>query len=211
VTAGFLLHENETVVVVAFRPCRRRFGFGMAMGKAKAAEGARCRRHRQQGAGVCATCLRERLSHLSVSAPLPSVVVVRGCGEDAEGHGGRRHQEAALSSCSESEASTAYSSEGSSAAASECASPDHETRRRRAPRVSLLMRHERVVGDADAVAAFLLARREQRTAAAAATSFWAKLLRATRGGGKKDHRGCSLAARGNTLQERAAAPKWVLF
>jgi hypothetical protein len=215
VTAGFLLHENETVVVVAFRPCRRRFGFGMAMGKAKsgkAAEGARCRRHRHQGAGVCATCVRERLSHLSVSAPLPSVVVVRGCGEDAEGHGGRRHQEAALSSCSESEASTAYSSEGSSAAASECASPGHETRRRRAPRVSLLMRHERVVGDADAVAAFLLARREQRrTAAAADTSFWAKLLRATRGGGKKDHRGCSLAARGNTLHDRAAAPKWVLF
>jgi hypothetical protein len=73
-------------------------------------------RHRQQGAGVCATCLRERLSHLSVSTPVPSVVV-RGCGEDVEGHGGRRHQEAALSSCSESEASTAYSSEGCSVAA----------------------------------------------------------------------------------------------
>jgi hypothetical protein len=131
-------------------------------------------RHRQQGAGVCATCLWERLSQLSVSAPVPPVVV-RDCGEDvegeccedAEGHGGRRHQEAALSSCSESEASMAYSSEGSS------------------------------------VAAFLLARREQRRATAeAATSFWAKLLRATRGGGKKDDRGCSLATHGNTRAGR---------
>jgi hypothetical protein len=31
-----------------------------------------------------------------------------------------------------------------------------------------------------------------------AASFWAKLLRATRGAGKKHDRGCSLAARGNT-------------
>ena len=112
-----------------------------------------------------------------------------------------------------SEASTAYSSEGSSAASSECASPGDDEpafhdEMRRAARVSLLMRHERVVGDADAVAAFLRARREQRRTTA--TGFWAKLLHATRGGGKKDQ-GCSMAARGKTLEERAAAAKWVLF
>ncbi|XP_066328563.1 uncharacterized protein [Miscanthus floridulus] len=176
----------------------------MVMGNNKAksgkAEGARCRRHRQQGAGVCASCLRDRLSHLSLSSSLPSVVR----GEEAEGYS-RYHDE---------EASTAYSSEGSSAASSECASPGDDEpafhdEMRRAARVSLLMRHERVVGDADAVAAFLRARREQRRRTTA-TSFWAKLLPATRGGGKKDQ-GCSMAARGKTLEERAAAAKWVLF
>ncbi|CAD6242299.1 unnamed protein product [Miscanthus lutarioriparius] len=183
----------------------------MVMGNNKAksgkAEGARCRRHRQQGAGVCASCLRDRLSHLSLSASLPSVVR----GEEAEGYS-RYHDEEASSCCSE--ASTAYSSEGSSAASSECASPGDDEpafhdEMRRAARVSLLMRHERVVGDADAVAAFLRARREQRRRTTA-TSFWAKLLHATRGGGKKDQ-GCSMAARGKTLEERAAAAKWVLF
>lgn len=184
----------------------------MVMGNAKSgkAEGARCRRHRQQGAGVCAPCLRDRLSHLSLSASsLPSVV--RGCRGEEEGRDGY-HDDDDASSCSE--ASTAYSSEGSSAALSGCASPGDEPafhdELRRAARVSLLMRHERVVGDADAVAAFLLARREQRRAAAATTSFWAKLLHATRGGGKKDQ-GCSLAVHGKTLEERAAAAKWVLF
>jgi hypothetical protein len=171
-------------------------------------EGARCRRHRQQGAGVCASCLRDRLSHLSLSASLPSVV--RG-EEAAEGYS-RYHDDEASSCCSE--ASTAYSSEGSSAASSECASPGDDEpafhdEMRRAARVSLLMRHERVVGDADAVAAFLRARREQRRRTTA-TSFWAKLLHATRGGGKKDQ-GCSMAARGKMLEERAAAAKWVLF
>jgi hypothetical protein len=174
------------------------------------AEGARCRRHRQQGAGVCACCLRERLSHLSLP---PSVV--RGCGEEEGYRHSRYHEEEASSSCSE--VSTAYSSEGSSvasASASECASPAPGEPRfhdevRRAARVSLLMRHERVVGDADAVAAFLLARRRRRTAA---TSFWAKLLHAARAGGGKKDRGCSLAAPGTkTLEERAAAAKWVLF
>lgn len=180
--------------------------------KSGKAEGARCRRHRQQGAGVCACCLRDRLSHLSHSASLPSVVR----GEEAEGgYGYRRYHEEEASSCC-SEASTAYSSEGSSAASSECASPGGDDgpafhdEMRRAARVSLLMRHERVVGDADAVAAFLRARREQRRRATTATSFWAKLLHATREGGKKDQ-ACSLAARGKTLEERAAAAKWVLF
>ena len=183
---------------------------GMAMGKARSgkAEGARCRRHprcRQQGAGVCASCLRDRLAHLSLSASLPSVV--RG---DAEDDG---FYEEGASSCSE--ASTAYSSEGSSAASSGRASPAAEPafhdEMRRAPRVSLLMRHERVVGDADAVAAFLQARREQRRRTA--TSFWAKLLQATRGGGGggKKEAACSLAARAETLQERGATAKWVLF
>ncbi|KAJ1281134.1 hypothetical protein BS78_04G285300 [Paspalum vaginatum] len=167
-------------------------------------EGARCRRHRQQGAGVCATCLRDRLSRSASSVPS----VVRRAGDE---------EEEGASSCSE--ASTAYSSEGSSAASSECASPAAEPafhdEMRRSARVSLLMRHERVLGDADAVAAFLLARREQQRRRTA-TSFWAKLLHATRttrgAGGKKDgEEGCSLAARGKTLEERAAAAKWVLF
>ena len=181
---------------------------GMVMGKARSgkAEAARCRRqprHRQQGAGVCASCLRDRLAHLSLSASLPSVV--RGDEED-DGF-----DEEGASSCSE--ASTAYSSEGSSAASSGRASPAAEPafhdEMRRAPRVSLLMRHERVVGDADAVAAFLRARREQRRRTA--TSFWAKLLHATRGGGGKKEAACSLAARAETLQERGATAKWVLF
>ncbi|WVZ73568.1 hypothetical protein U9M48_021857 [Paspalum notatum var. saurae] len=191
----------------------------MVMGNKQArsgkAEGARCRRHRQQGAGVCATCLRERLSRSSASSSVPSVV--RRAGGEGEGEGEERE----YSSCSE--ASTAYSSEASSAASSECASPAaaepaFHDEMRRAARVSLLMRHERVVGDADAVAAFLVARRaEQQQRRRAATSFWAKLLRATRttrgGGGKEEDGGdgCSLAARGKTLEERAAAAKWVLF
>ncbi|TVU28597.1 hypothetical protein EJB05_20119, partial [Eragrostis curvula] len=178
--------------------------------KSSKAEGARCRRHprHRQGAGVCASCLRDRLSHLSLSASLPSVV--RGCGGEEEEGGG--------SSCSE--ASTAYSSEESSgcssaAAASGRASPGgfhfHDEARRAGRPVSLLMRHERVVGDADAVAAFLQARREQRRTAA--TSFWAKLLNATRGGGgaKQSSRqdgGCSMA-HSKTLQERVAAAKWI--
>ncbi|XP_062217564.1 uncharacterized protein LOC133917716 [Phragmites australis] len=174
----------------------------MVIGKARSskAEGARCRRHprQRQGAGVCASCLRERLSHLSLSASLPSVL--------------RGEEEEEASSCSE--VSTAYSSEGSSgassSAASECASPaapGFHNEMRRAARVSLLMRHERVVGDADAVAVFLQARREQRSRTA--TSFWAKLLHATWGGGRKQ-RGCSLA-HSKTLEERGAAAKWVLF
>ncbi|OEL18982.1 hypothetical protein BAE44_0019998 [Dichanthelium oligosanthes] len=185
----------------------------MVMGKArsgKQAEGARCRRHprhRQQGAGVCASCLRDRLSHLSLSASLPSVVSRGGEEDDERCYYG----EDGASSCSE--ASTAYSSEGSSAASSGCASPGEPAfhdEMRRAARVSLLMRHEQVVGDADAVAVFL-AQREQRRRTAT-TSFWAKLLHATRGGGKKEEEGCSLAARPKTLEERgAAASKWVLF
>jgi len=174
----------------------------MVMGKAEAARCRRHPRHRQQGAGVCASCLRDRLAHLSLLASLPSVV--RGDEED-DGF-----DEEGASSCSE--ASTAYSSEGSSAASSGRASPAPEPafhdEMRRAPRVSLLMRHERVVGDA--VAAFLRARREQRRRTA--TSFWAKLLHATRvGGGGKKEAACSLAARAETLQERGAAAKWVLF
>ncbi|KAK3155338.1 hypothetical protein QOZ80_2BG0201940 [Eleusine coracana subsp. coracana] len=180
--------------------------------QSKQAEGAKCRRHprhRQPGAGVCAICLQERLSRLSISAPLPSVC------------GGVEDEERASSSCSE--ASTAYSSEGStgcSSAAAEGASSGsfHDEMRRSGRRVSLLMKHERVVGDADAVAAFLQARREQRRRTTAATSFWAKLLNAaTRGGGAKarrqeDEDGCSLAhSKASTLQERVAAAKWVLF
>jgi hypothetical protein len=188
--------------------------------KKQAAEGtARCRRHprhRQLGAGVCACCLQERLSRLALTASLPSVVP----GDEEVG--------ASSSYCSE--ASTAYSSEGSTG----CSSPGAEKESpssgrgacnpglffhdetRRAGRVSLLMRHERVVGDADAVAAYLQARREQRARTATATGFWAKLLRATRGGGAKrqpqQDGGCSLAHSKTTpLQERAAAAKWVLF
>ncbi|KAL6633513.1 hypothetical protein ACP70R_026184 [Stipagrostis hirtigluma subsp. patula] len=180
------------------------------MGKAKSgkAEAARCRRHKrqQQGEGVCASCLRERLSHLSLPASLPSVV--RGGG----GEGEEEYEEGA-SSCSE--VSTAYSSEESSGASSGCASPGEgepafHDEMRRAARVSLLMRHERVVGDADAVAAFL-AMREQQRRRTTATSFWSKLLHATRGGGgRKQREGC-LLAHSKTLQERAAAAKWVLF
>ncbi|CAN6233366.1 unnamed protein product [Urochloa humidicola] len=187
----------------------------MVMGKAKSgkAEGARCRRHaqhRQQGgAGVCASCLRERLAHLSLSASSSLPSVVRG-EEESERY---YDEDEAGSSCSE--ASSAYSSEGTSAASSGCGSPAEPAfhdEMRRAARVSLLMRHERVVGDADAVAAFLRARREEQRRRTA-SSFWAKLLHATRGGGKKDE-GCALAARGaKAIQERSAgaAAKWVLF
>jgi hypothetical protein len=187
----------------------------MGMGNAKPskqAEGARCRRHRQAGAGgVCALCLQERLARLALSASVPSVV--RGCDEEG----------ASSSYCSE--ASTAYSSEGSTSCSSAGAeSPSGRghgpgfflDEMRRAGRASLLMRHERVVGDADAVAEFLQARREQRRRAAAATGFWAKLLRATRGGAGERHQqqddGCSLAhSKTAALQERVAAAKWVLF
>lgn len=182
----------------------------------KAAEVARCRRHprhRQQGAGVCASCLRDRLSRLSFSASVPSVV--RRGGDDEENYEYDGYDEGA-SSCSE--ASTAYSSEGTSAASSGRASPApgepaFHDEVRRAARVSLLMRHERVVGDADAVAVFLARRREQQRRAATATSFWSKLLHATRGGGKKEEQeGCSLAARAKAIEERGgAAAKWVLF
>ncbi|CAL5054423.1 unnamed protein product [Urochloa decumbens] len=185
----------------------------MVMGKAKPgkAEGARCRRHqrhRQQGAGVCACCLRERLAHLSLSASSSLPSVVRGGEEESD----ERYcdDEEAGSSCSE--ASTAYSSEGSSAASSGCGSPEpaFHDEMRRAARVSLLMRHERVVGDADAVVEFLRARREEQRRRTA-SSFWAKLLHATRGGGKKED-ACSLAARGaKAIEERGAAAKWVLF
>ncbi|KAL6912100.1 hypothetical protein ACP4OV_000905 [Aristida adscensionis] len=183
------------------------------------AEGARCRRHprQRQGAGVCASCLRERLSHLSLPASLPSVV--RGGGgerEEEEEYDYDYDCEDGASSCSEE--STAYSSEGSSCGSSGCGSPAaepafHDEVRRAGPaRVSLLMRHERVVGDADAVAV-LLARREQRRRRAA-TGLWAKLLHATRGGGgrkqQQQQEGCSLA-HSKALQERAAAAKWVLF
>lgn len=182
-------------------------------GKAKSgkkAEGARCRRHprhRQQGAGVCASCLRDRLSHLSLSASSSLPSVVRGGGDEDNEYG--YEEEEGASSCSE--ASTAYSSEGTSAASSGCASPApgepaFHDEVRRAARVSLLMRHERIVGDDDAVAVFLARRREQRRTA---TSFWSKLLHATRGGGKKE--GCSLAACGKAIEERGAAAKWVLF
>ncbi|GJM86909.1 hypothetical protein PR202_ga02809 [Eleusine coracana subsp. coracana] len=177
--------------------------------QSKQAEGARCRRHprhRQAGAGVCACCLQERLSRLSLSSSLPSV-----CGGEEE--------KRASSSCSE--ASTAYSSEGSTGCSSAAAespgrgasSGSFHDEMRRSGRVSLLMKHERVVGDADAVAAFLQARREHRRTTAA-TSFWAKLLNAaTRGGGAKARRQeCSLAhSKASTLQERVAAAKWVLF
>jgi hypothetical protein len=186
----------------------------MGMGNAKPskqAEGARCRRHRQAGAGgVCALCLQERLSRLALSASVPSVV--RGCDD--------QHDEEGASSSYCSEASTAYSSEGStscsSAGAESPPSGFFHDEMRRAGRVSLLMRHERVVGDADAVVAFLQARREQRSRTAAATGFWAKLLRATRGGGAKRHQQqdgeCSLAhSKTAALQERVAAAKWVLF
>ncbi|CAN6239361.1 unnamed protein product [Urochloa humidicola] len=190
----------------------------MVMGKAKSgkAEGARCRRHprqRQPGAGVCACCLRERLAHISLSASASSLPsVVRGGGGEEESDERYYYDEEAGSSCSE--ASTAYSSEGTSAASSGCGSPvpAFHDEMRRAARVSLLMRHERVVGDADAVAAFLRARREEQRRRTA-SSFWSKLLHATRGGGKKEaEEGCSLAARGaKAIQERGAAAKWVLF
>ncbi|KAF8779875.1 hypothetical protein HU200_002142 [Digitaria exilis] len=193
---------------------------GEVMGNKKArsgkAEVARCRRHprhhRQQGAGVCACCLRERLSGLSLPESLPSVVRGGGEEEDACCYGG----EEGASSCSG--ASTGYSTDCSSAASSEYGSPGEEEpafhdEMRRAARVSLLMRHERVVGDADAVAVFLAARREQRRKAT--TSFWAKLIQATRGGGGgRKEEACSLAAaRGKAIEERgaAAANKWVLF
>ncbi|KAF8729867.1 hypothetical protein HU200_017326 [Digitaria exilis] len=192
------------------------------MGNKKArsgkAEVARCRRHprhhRQQGAGVCACCLRERLSGLSLSESLPSVVRGGGGGEEVDAC--RYGEEEVASSCSG--ASTGYSTDcSSSAGSSECGSPGEEEPAfhdevRRAARVSLLMRHERVVGDADAVAVFLAARREQRRKAT--TSFWAKLLHATRGGGGgRKEEACSMAAaRGKAIEERgAAANKWVLF
>ncbi|CAM0148268.1 unnamed protein product [Urochloa decumbens] len=183
----------------------------MVMGKAKPgkADGARCRRHqrhRQQGAGVCACCLRERLAHLSLSASSSLPSVMRGGEEESDER--CYDDEEAGSSCSE--ASTAYSSEGSSGASSGCGSPGEPAFHDEMRRVSLLMRHERVVGDADAVVEFLRARREEQRRRTA-SSFWAKLLHATRGGGKKED-ACSLAARGaKAIEERGAAAKWVLF
>lgn len=170
----------------------------MVMGKKwRKADGARCRRHprHRQGAGVCPFCLQERLSHLSPS-------VVRGGKDSEEG------EEA--SSCSE--ASTMYSStEGSTGASSASGSATpwaaafHQEMRCGAARLSLLMRHERVVVDADEVVGVVRRRRER----ARRTSLWAKLLHATRGGGKKD--GCSLAHSKTLDAERSTGAKWILF
>ncbi|KAI4982107.1 hypothetical protein ZWY2020_022599 [Hordeum vulgare] len=164
----------------------------MAMGKKLSkADGARCRRHGRQGApGVCPLCLRERLSRLSPSATLPSVVA---------------REASSCCSGSDSDSSTEASS-----SASGSASPGFHREIRRAARPSLLMRHERVVAvDGDEVVLVMRRRRERP-----ATSFWAKLLRAATGGKKKAVDGCSLAhsraieAAGGT---GAAATKWIVF
>ncbi|KAG8072463.1 hypothetical protein GUJ93_ZPchr0006g43001 [Zizania palustris] len=183
----------------------------MATGRKKGRreEEVRCRRHprHRQPAGVCASCLRERLSHLtsasaSSSSSLPSVVR------------GEVEEEEASSCCSE--ASTEYSSstEGSSGASSRMGSPYWQTRaqfhqemmagRSGGGRLSLLMKHERVLLDRDEVASVVRRMRERR-----ATSFWTKLLHATVGGGKE---GCSMA-HSKTLhhQERSTVAKWILF
>ena len=137
----------------------------MVMGKKKpnkaaADGGARCGRHRRQGAvsGVCPLCLRERLSRLSLSTSLPSVVAAR-----------HEAAAAAAASCSDSEASS--STEASSGASSGSgASPRFHREMRRAARPTLLMRHERVVAvDGDGVV--LRMRRKERPA-----SFWTKQI-----------------------------------
>ncbi|KAM0867357.1 hypothetical protein ACQ4PT_042055 [Festuca glaucescens] len=172
----------------------------MVMGKKSnkaAGGGARCRRHRWQGpapAGVCPLCLRERLSRLSLSASLPSVVVAR---EEAAAN-------YASASCSDSEASSTEASSGASSA-SGSGSPGFHREMRRAARPSLLMRHERVVAvDGDGVVG-VLRRRKERT-----TSFWTKLLRAATGGGGKKVDRCSLQAHSKTIQA-GDETKWILF
>ncbi|KAM0878294.1 hypothetical protein ACQ4PT_034967 [Festuca glaucescens] len=180
----------------------------MVMGKKskKAADGgARCRRHRRQGPappGVCPLCLRERLSRLSLSTSLPSVVVAR---EEAAAAATNY----ASASCSDSEASSteASSTEASSgtSSVSGSASPGFHREMRRAARPSLLMRHERVVAvDGDGVVGVLRRRKER------STSFWTKLLRAATGGGGKKVDGCLLQAHSKTIQA-AAETKWILF
>ncbi|KAM0927020.1 hypothetical protein ACQ4PT_003145 [Festuca glaucescens] len=170
----------------------------MVMGKkskkAAADGGARCRRHRRQGTappGVCPLCLRERLSRLSLSTSLPSVVA-------------REEAIANYTSASCSDSSTEASSGASSASGS--GSPGFHREMRRAARPSLLMRHERVVAvDGDGVVAVLRRRKER------STSFWTKLLRAATGvGGGKKVDGCSLQARSKTIQA-AAETKRILF
>ncbi|KAM0824958.1 hypothetical protein ACQ4PT_069879 [Festuca glaucescens] len=175
----------------------------MVMGKKskKAADrGARCRQHRRQGPappGVCPLCLRERLSRLSLSTSLPSVVVAR---EEAAAAATNY----ASASCSDSEASSTEASSGTSSA-SGSASPGFHREMRRAARPSLLMRHERVVAvDGDGVVGVLRRRKER------STSFWTKLLRAATGGGGKKVDGCSLQAHSKTIQA-AAETKWILF
>lgn len=169
----------------------------MVMGKKPGkADGAACRRHWRQGAaGVCPLCLRERLSRLSPSATLPTVVA-RG---EAASH--------SSSCCSDSDSDSEASSTGASSGS---ASPGFHREIRRAARPSLLMRHERVVAvDGDEVVLVMRRRRERP-----ATSFWAKLLRAATGG-KKAGDGCSLA-HSRTIEaaadgSSAAATKWVVF
>ncbi|KAL5212550.1 hypothetical protein ABZP36_023397 [Zizania latifolia] len=181
----------------------------MATGRKKGRreEGARCRRHprHRQPAGVCASCLRERLSHLtSASASswssLPSVV---------------RGEEEASSCCSEASSEYSSSTEGSSGASSGIGSPYWQTRRQfhqemmaggsGGGRLSLLMKHERVLLDRDEVASVVRRMRERRETT---TSFWTKLLHATVGGGKE---GCSMAHSKTLHQERNTAAKWILF
>ncbi|KAF7085967.1 hypothetical protein CFC21_089326 [Triticum aestivum] len=169
----------------------------MAMGKKPSkVDGAACRRHWRQGApGVCPLCLRERLSGLSTSASLPSVVA--------------RGEAASRSSCCSDSDSEASSTEASTGASSGSASPGFHREIRRAARPSLLMRHERVVTVDGDEAVLVMRRRRERPA----TSFWTKLLRAATGG-KKAVDGCSLA-HSKTIEaadrSSAAATKWIVF
>ncbi|KAF7091130.1 hypothetical protein CFC21_093777 [Triticum aestivum] len=164
----------------------------MVMGKKLSkVDGARCRQHRRQGEqGVCPLCLRERLSRLSPSATLPSVLARE-----------------ASSCCSDSDSES--STGASSASSSGSASPGFHREIKRAARPSLLMRHERVVAvDGDEVVLVMRRRRERP-----ATSFWAKLLRAATGG-KKAVDGCSLAHSRTTKAadgSSADATKWIIF
>ncbi|KAM3243887.1 hypothetical protein ACQJBY_055672 [Aegilops geniculata] len=167
----------------------------MVMGKKLSkVDGARCRRHRRQGEpGVCPLCLRERLSRLSPSATLPSVLARQ-----------------ASSCCSDSDSdSEASSTEASTGASSASASPGFHREIKRAARPSLLMRHERVVAvDGDETVLVMRRRRERP-----ATSFWAKLLRAATGG-KKAVDGCSLVHSRTTKAADGSSPdatKWIIF
>ncbi|CAM0944040.1 unnamed protein product [Alopecurus aequalis] len=166
----------------------------MVMAKKSNKAAGACRRHRRQGAapaGVCPLCLRERLSRLSLSTSLPSVVVAR----DAA---------SASASCSDSDAS---STEASSGASSGSGSPRFHREMRRAARPTLLMRHERVVAVDGDGATVVVRRRKERP-----TSFWTKLLRAATGGGGGKKDGCSVA-HSKTVEaaDTSAATKWIVF
>uniref|UniRef100_A0A0D9VLA4 Uncharacterized protein n=1 Tax=Leersia perrieri TaxID=77586 RepID=A0A0D9VLA4_9ORYZ len=176
------------------------------MGRKKA-EGASCRRHprhRQGGAaGVCALCLRERLSHLSTS--LPSVV--RGEKEDDDYE--------APSSCGSDSSSEASSGASSSESSSSAWAVAFHQEMAVSGKLSLLMRHERVLMDGDEVASVVRRMRERRRLQA--SSFWTKLMHATIGGGggggkSGSKEACSIAHSKTMGQERSTnAAKWILF